>query len=323
MITKNKMILKFLVVFLIYTTFSYADDIEIIQNIFKNNFSKDISQKNISIIQSGLTNHNYLISIKNKKYFVRIGTEHSSALGINRKKEKKFHEIASNLQITPSLLYFDVNTGNMVLDFIENNYYGKVEDVWVEEKLEVLTNLINLIKKYHAVKINTFTDQKIKIQKILNLYKECIKANANLPKNIKKSIKFIQSCESKIPVEKAVLCHNDLFFQNILNSSNNKLWLIDWEYADWGCRYFDLAGLCVEHRLTKEERKLVCYLYFGNKDKDFEKLELMYMLYSLKTSLWGFLQKAKCPNMEFDILKIANFHYQNFITSMKSLNLEK
>lgn len=171
-----------------------------------------------------------------------------------------------------------------------------------------------MIKSYH--KIHSQVEPASPIKKIDFLYKECLKERASLPEDIDRNIEMIK--KKMIPLSKeSVICHNDLFFQNILLSDDNRLWLIDWKYSDWGDLHFDLAGLCVEHRLNREERELLSSLYFGNSRVDFEKLEFMYMLYSLKTALWGFLQKAKNPNMQFDILKIANMHYINFLEMTK------
>lgn len=70
-----------------------------------------------------------------------------------------------------------------------------------------------------------------------------------------------------------VLCHHDLNPKNIIFSKNIKL--IDWEYAYIDNRYFDLATISVEFKLSKQKEKLLLNSYFKNPyDVDRKKLNL-------------------------------------------------
>jgi len=59
-----------------------------------------------------------------------------------------------------------------------------------------------------------------------------------------------------------VLCHHDLNPKNCIFSKDLKL--IDWEYAGFDDRYFDLASVVVEFNLNKKEEKLFLTRYFKN-----------------------------------------------------------
>lgn len=59
-----------------------------------------------------------------------------------------------------------------------------------------------------------------------------------------------------------VLCHHDLNPKNFIFSKDIKL--IDWEYARFDDRYFDLATVVIEFNLNKKEEKLFLKTYFQN-----------------------------------------------------------
>ena len=43
-------------------------------------------------------------------------------------------------------------------------------------------------------------------------------------------------------------CHNDLLAANFI-AGEQHLWIVDWEYAGMGDRYFDLANFAVNNEL--------------------------------------------------------------------------
>lgn len=59
-----------------------------------------------------------------------------------------------------------------------------------------------------------------------------------------------------------VLCHHDLNPKNFIFLNDIKL--IDWEYAGFDDRYFDLATVVIEFNLNKKEEKLFLTVYFKN-----------------------------------------------------------
>lgn len=115
-----------LFIFLLLAISVFSDDEKTIVSLFNEKFCLEITSQNITKICQGLTNHNYLIKSGSKKYFVHIGTQDASYLGIDRKKEKIFHEKAASIGIAPPILYFDCATGNMILPFVKGHYYGKL-----------------------------------------------------------------------------------------------------------------------------------------------------------------------------------------------------
>ncbi len=51
------------------------------------------------------------------------------------------------------------------------------------------------------------------------------------------------------PEHEPVPCHNDLLAAQLHRRTASGLWIVDWEYAGMGDRYFDLANFAVNNEL--------------------------------------------------------------------------
>ena len=59
-----------------------------------------------------------------------------------------------------------------------------------------------------------------------------------------------------------VPCHNDLLPGNVL-FADDRVWLLDFEYAGMNDVFFDLANLSVNSELSPESDDRLLTLYFG------------------------------------------------------------
>ena len=57
-------------------------------------------------------------------------------------------------------------------------------------------------------------------------------------------------------------CHNDLLAANFI-AGPERLWIVDWEYAGMGDRYFDLANFAVNNELGEADEEALLGDYFG------------------------------------------------------------
>ena len=58
------------------------------------------------------------------------------------------------------------------------------------------------------------------------------------------------------------LCHNDLLPANILDD-NERIWIVDWEYAGMGNPLFDLAGVSANCCYSEEQEIALLESYRG------------------------------------------------------------
>src|SRR5204863_4939830 len=64
------------------------------------------------------------------------------------------------------------------------------------------------------------------------------------------------------PEHEPVPCHNDLLAGNFLDGAD-RIWIVDWEYAGMGDRYFDLANFAINNELGEERTTALLEAYFG------------------------------------------------------------
>jgi thiamine kinase-like enzyme len=203
----------------------------------------------------GHCNLNYLLVCENQKYLIR-----EFKLANDRVSEFKIQKIASKQKIGATPLLLDKQNGVMISEFIQGVHKPKPNQ-------QELKTLALLIKKLHA----------IKLQQKPNYLRQ------NFKFKHKKALKAFMAL--KAHKKEPVLCHNDLHDKNILFGKTIKL--IDWEYAGVNDRYFDLASICVEFKLSKRNEEAFLRVYFGrDKRVNHKKLALYKVIYKELWRLW-------------------------------------
>ncbi len=119
------------------------------------------------------------------------------------------------------------------------NDLAKIMSTIHQSKIKLPKN--NLRKRVNAY-LKTIHEKKIKDLDIENNYRFMIQLLANMRRNFP--------------------CHNDIWPDNVIKDQNNKLWIVDWEYATLGDPYFDLAYWITSSRLNEEQKTLFINYYF-------------------------------------------------------------
>lgn len=212
----------------------------------------------------GYCNENYVVVADGVKYIVRKLLRDD----IDREFEWKVQNLAFKEGITAEPLVFDRENGFMVFAFLDGVHKGmEVESLLPREAIcksdggtkvstseSDLKQLAQTLQKLHHIHIDT---QPIKLQ-------------------------IDSSMIDSYPKE-YVLCHNDLNPKNIFFSKDVKF--IDWEYAGVNDRYFDLACICVEFKLSVEMEEMFLKFYFED-EYYVEKLEAYKIIYKTLCDEW-------------------------------------
>jgi thiamine kinase-like enzyme len=203
----------------------------------------------------GHCNINYLLVTKQKKYLIR-----RFKLTNDRKSEFKIQKAIAKKNIGATPLLLDEFNAIMVSEFIDGTHKTKLNRI-------SLKKLALLIRKLHKIKIR---------QKPTYLKKDFT------PKE-KKALQALRKL--KTYKKEPVLCHNDLHPQNILFGKSIKL--IDWEYAGVNDRYFDLASIIIEFRLSARDEALFLRSYFKRESKaNSQKLIIFKIIYRELWRVW-------------------------------------
>jgi thiamine kinase-like enzyme len=119
-----------------------------------------------------------------------------------------------------------------------------------------------------------------------------------------------------------VPCHNDLLTANFIDDGS-RLWIVDWEYAGMGNRFFDLGNMAVKNGLQDGHEELLLAAYFGADPTDAQlaALRLMRLMASFWEAMWGTLQ-AIVSELDFDYGSYAAEHFGHMHASAADPRLE-
>ena len=114
----------------------------------------------------------------------------------------------------------------------------------------------------------------------------------------------IESAFSRAPTP-LVPCHNDLLPGNVL-FAEDRVWLLDFEYAGMNDVFFDLGNLSVNSELGHEAEERLLMLYFGEITKaSWARLQLMKMMSEFREGMWAVVQQA-ISTLDTDFVSYAN-----------------
>jgi len=214
--------------------------------------------ENFSLLPTqGFCNDNYSFSMNDQKYLLRKFKLQT----IDRKFEFKVQNLAYAQEIAAKALLLDEESGLMICEFLEGHHKNVLDR-------NDLKNLADLLIKLHLIQVDT--EEVLNLENLFDTKSEVLTEAFNTVKSYHTEY---------------VLCHNDLNSKNILFSKEVKL--IDWEFASINDKYFDLASLCVEFNLNKEDEIYFLESYFSTaKEIQREKLNAYKTIYTALCKHW-------------------------------------
>lgn len=250
--------------------------------------------ENIKIKKAGgQTNRNWIIQVGNEKYFVRLPWE---AAGIvdrkieaanilaltNSKKLAKilpkhyFYIFGKKNILSRSSKAFDLPDGTMVMEYIEGrDINGK--DL---EKPKIQEALIGTLCLFHTSGIkfinsyNVFRDEILKYKNKAKKYPiEKLIEN----REVKEIEKIEKTAKRKLFLKNGISTHNDLIFENLRLGNNEKVYLLDFEYAGFNVRdglYYDLGIILGGNLFQKNPLKMKIFEEILEKAKKIYKKDL-------------------------------------------------
>ncbi len=206
--------------------------------------------------KQGYCNENYVIYSEEKRYMLRkfIRTD------VDRKFEFKIQQMAFEKGIAAEPLLLDEENALAVSAYVEGIHKENLEKNDLHRFAEVLK------------KVHTLTRERAPL-----LLEPLLETRSKAVEDAFETLKNFPS--------EWVLCHNDLNPRNVLFSET--IQLIDWEDAAINDRYFDLASVCVEFDLNKEDEAYFLKRYFTRENEiNDEKLKAYKIIYKALCAQW-------------------------------------
>ena len=248
----------------------------------------------IEPVIGGITNQNFIVTDGSIKYFVRIGDDIPEHL-VFRSNEIQASKAASEIGICPQLLYN--NKSVQIFDYINGQTFDSID---IKKNLEDITNLI---KKVHNQIPNYLVGQSVIfwVFHVIKNYKKFLENHESsyknlLPDLINKAVR-LENISSPFDI---VFSHNDLLPANFIQDQE-KIWLIDWEYAGFNTPLFDLGGLASNNDFTEDEERYLLENYFETKlsSELLIKYKAIKCASLLRETMWSMVSEIT-SKIEFD-----------------------
>lgn len=263
--------------------------IEKVKRVFPD---EDIKIKEIHRL-GGLTNTNYYVETEDKKLVVRFAGIGANDL-VNRKEECLNNKIGCDLGLNAYCYYFDENDGTKIAKYIENAKYITEEDV--EDTLN-LTLVANALLKLHNAKIVMKND--FDIIGMLSHYENLMEKKKGIYpsdyKTVKSGVlKLYQKIKDKYGFEN-IGCHNDTLKENFVKEKDEKIYLMDWEYAGNNDPAWDLTSYISESNLSEKAVNEFLNIYYKGdlRESNIEKIKFFTVFQDFIWSVWAFIKVAE------------------------------
>ena len=250
----------------------------------------------------GATNLSYFCTYKNDKYIIRIGSENSDLLVINRRAERAAMGAVRGADYCIPLVYFNDVNGDMVTQ------YADADEMTFEEfsQDENIIRMAAIMKDLHSRKTDYFFNPYDDVEKKLGYIKQY---NISVHEKFDEAYAIYAAIRDSNPIfEKQYLglCHNDITPGNCLITKDKKrIYLIDYEFSGMGNIYNDL--ICNVNGFSDEKQQLFFKAYFGEyKEYMTKKIRDFLIIVLMWNVTWAYLKNLAPGASNVDYMNHGN-----------------
>jgi len=233
----------------------------------------------IERLMDGPTNASYLVERGHEQFVLRLDKPEAARLGLDRDNERVVCEAIAAAGLTPSYVYFDTAAGVCLRPFIPGRSLCR-DDLLKRATLERLAGVLRRLHRLPPVGARFDVAGAIR-RYSAQLATPQATALAGRAAGLLAEIE----CDSAA----LALCHNDLVAENMLETGEGAVLLIDWEYAAVGDPYFDLAVVVRHHQLDAAlaGRFFDAYLQRAASAEESARFGLQCLFYDALLALWN------------------------------------
>jgi thiamine kinase-like enzyme len=251
----------------------------------------------------GITNRNFRVALDDGDVVLRIGGKDTALLGIDRQVEHAASRAAADAGLGPAVVAFVEPEGYLVTRFVAGRPIP-VDEVRAPETLDRIASMLRTLHDGAAIpgRFDSF--------RVVEAYRATAAAHGVAPPAAYEEAKSVAGrIEDARGPQGTCPCHNDLLNANFI-ADGARIWIVDWEYAGMGDRFFDLANFSINHELGDEENDALLRAYFGEAtDEHRRSLRLMRFMSDFREAMWGVVQQA-ISELDFDFVAYANEHFE-------------
>lgn len=258
----------------------------------------------------GMMNQSYVVEDNGKQYVLYISTAQANEM-VDRRIERNNQEIIYELGLTSKNVYFDIDKGIKINEFIEGSSLDKLNDFDPHKVAVLLRNLHQSGKRSEMdycpfERFINYENEALTFQKVGEEYNK-------LRKTLFENKEFLEKQE-------LVICHNDAQKSNIVEALNGQYYLIDFEFMGNNDPIYDIGTF--GNGKVSEGYEVLKEYFNGNPNKEEKK---RYYLWRIFISLqWHNVAIVKHYRGEgkthgFDFLAVADFFLHNALDAFDGL----
>jgi thiamine kinase-like enzyme len=257
-------------------------------------------------LEGGITNRNYRVRAGAGEYVLRMPGKDTALLEIDRAAELAATEMAARAGVAPEVAAWLPESACLVTRYVPGAPVGS-------ERLREAGVLAEVAARLRAVHAGPPLPSTFSAFRIVERYRDtAARRGAAIPPAYDEALALARRIEAALdgPGHAPVPCHNDLLTANFI-AQDDRIWIVDWEYAGMGDRFFDLANLSVNNDFGERDDERLLEAYFGEPAtaRRFAGVRLMRAMSDFREAMWGVVQSAVSA-LDFDFARYADEHFE-------------
>jgi thiamine kinase-like enzyme len=257
-------------------------------------------------LEGGITNRNYRATFGDRSYVIRIPGKDTHMLGIDRGAEAVANKAAAAAGVAPPVAAVLTDPPVFVTEFLD----GRPLEARELRRAETLAGIAAALRAVHQIDTKFTTD--FSAFRIAEDYATTtLERGGTVPARFDEALTCAREIEGTLtgPEHDPVPCHNDLLAANFI-CAEERVFIVDWEYAGMGDRYFDLANFAVNNELGEGGEESLLGAYFGAPPTTAQlaSLRLMRYMSDFREAMWGVVQEV-VSDLDFDFAAYAERHF--------------
>jgi thiamine kinase len=230
-------------------------------------------------LADGPTNTSYLVERGAERFVLRLDKPEARQLGLDRDNERAVCEKLAEAGLTPAYRHFDAAAGVCLRPFVAGRSL-RGADLLEPRMLERLAGVLRRLHRLPPVGLP------FDVAGAARRYAAQL-ATPQASMLAERAAGLLTEIGRQGGA--AALCHNDLVAENVLETPQGDLLLIDWEYAAVGDPYFDLAVVVRHHQLDPSLARhfFGAYLQRAPAEEESARFALQCRLYDGLLALWN------------------------------------
>lgn len=229
--------------------------IALIMDIFKTDIN---NITNIEVLKKGMTNRSFLFTCKDKRYIIRIPGEGSERL-INRAREAAVYQALHGRGICDDNIYISSVNGYKITEYLEG---AKVCNPLNQEDV---VRCMKKLRQFH--RMNLQVEHEFDLFGQIEFYESLWEGQSSTYRDYLETKQRVLSLKPYIEAYAGdrVLTHIDAVPDNFLfvkEGDDEKIYLIDWEYAGMQDPHMDIAMFGIYALYGRQQMDRLMQVYF-------------------------------------------------------------